>query len=376
MIDEKQIQSWVADKTITQKQAEKMLADVSRSQEESRSNKMIVAASTVGALLLGIGAILFIASNWEVIPDLIKVLLALVCTGAAYYLGYLFAYGNKSLPKVGSALLFLGALLFGGTIFLIAQIYNVNANASILVLIWLIGILPLIYALASVPIAVLGVGLFYTWLFLLIQESSWRLNEVTFPAFFLFSGLILFGLGSIHYAWDRLKNIARTYRLTGIKVALIMLFLYTFEEFSGSNDEVGFGIALFGILALLVSVVNLFFNISKRETNILENASIIGIVLFTLLFVYIPPSVVFVVLFNVLFAAVVGTVLYTGYTNEDVRLVNTGMFWLGVFIIAKYFDFFWDMLPTSAFFMTGGLILVLGGIALERKRRKITERFK
>jgi len=39
----------------------------------------------------------------------------------------------------------------------------------------------------------------------------------------------------------------------------------------------------------------------------------------------------------------------------------------------KYFDWFWSLLPRSLFFIVGGLVLVLGGIALEKKRRQIKQ---
>ena len=116
MTNEKQIQEWLESGTITQEQAQKMLADVDQKSKEERSNKFIVAISTIGAILLGIGAILFVASNWREIPDLMKVLILLGSTFGAYYLGYLFKYDKKNLPKVGVSLFFLGALLFGASI--------------------------------------------------------------------------------------------------------------------------------------------------------------------------------------------------------------------------------------------------------------------
>ena len=57
------------------------------------------------------------------------------------------------------------------------------------------------------------------------------------------------------------------------------------------------------------------------------------------------------------------------------KLINLGGSWLSLFIVVKYFDFFWDLLSRSLFFMVGGLILVLGGIALERKRRQLKAQF-
>ena len=152
-MDRDLINKWLKEKVINASQAKRMLSDVESSRKERNSNKFIVSISTIGAILLGIGAILFIASNWQELSQIAKTLILVGSTGLAYYLGYLLKYQKQNLPKVGASLLFLGALLFGATVILISQIYNLNANNHMLVLIWLIGILPLVYALGSAPIA-------------------------------------------------------------------------------------------------------------------------------------------------------------------------------------------------------------------------------
>src|SRR3989339_1534617 len=116
MIDENLINKWLAEKVINRNQAQRMLADVTHHKTESRSNKFIVAVSTIGAICLGISAILFIASNWQELSSLAKTLILIGSTAISYYAGYFFRYQRQNLPKVGSALIFLGALLFGATI--------------------------------------------------------------------------------------------------------------------------------------------------------------------------------------------------------------------------------------------------------------------
>lgn len=71
-----------------------------------------------------------------------------------------------------------------------------------------------------------------------------------------------------------------------------------------------------------------------------------------------------------LFFAVI-IVVISGYNNREPVLVNIGLIFFVLHIIARYFDFFWDMLPRSVFFMAGGLVLIIGGILLERQRRQI-----
>ena len=386
MTNEKQIKEWLESGTITQEQAQKMLADVDQKSKEERSNKFIVAISTIGAILLGIGAILFVASNWREIPDLMKVLILLGSTFGAYYLGYLFKYDKKNLPKVGVSLFFLGALLFGASIFLIAQIYHINANAHSLVLIWLIGVLPLVYAFRSEPIAALSSLLFFIWTFLFVGIKEFY----HIPIILMFSGALLFSFGGLHYYKKQLSRVARIFRIFGIKVVMLSLFLLTFSLFSTQNDGIIFGIfanelnysqitfpiVLLSIVSIIGLVVNLLFNPSQSKTNSFESGAALGLLGFTLLFFFFPAeSNVYTVIYNLLFAGLTIFLIYIGYQRSDIKIVNIGIFWLSVFIFAKYFDFFWDLMDRSLFFIVGGLILVLGGIAMERKRRQIKEDF-
>jgi uncharacterized membrane protein len=94
-----------------------------------------------------------VASNWEKLGDSIKVLLLVGSTIGIHYAGYHFKYENQKYPRLGPVLILLSALFFGASLFLIAQIYNINANNSTLVLIWVIGVLPLVYGYMSAPVA-------------------------------------------------------------------------------------------------------------------------------------------------------------------------------------------------------------------------------
>lgn len=390
IVDQKLIDKWVGEGTITKTQARKMLADIAESKKEQQSNKLIVAISTVGAILLGIGAILFIASNWQVIPRFGKTLLLIGSTFGAYYAGYVFKYQKSNLPQVGASLLFLGALLFGATVILIAQIYNLNANNHVLVLIWLVGILPLVYALRSMPIAALASLLFFLWLGLFFSPGGeWWFFETLGPVslvLYLIGSVMLFAIGGLHYVRQGFEHIARTYRITGLKVLMIALFLLTFELFSKASsyflrqydempDQLRIGIALFAAVAIVVTAINWFFNRSESLSQI-EGPASAGLVALALIFLHYPSKTsIYVLIFNLVTAAMIGILLWAGYSREDMKLVNMGTFWLSAFVIVRYFDFFWDLLPRSLFFIAGGLMLVLGGIALEKKRRELKRQF-
>ncbi|MFH0869965.1 MAG: DUF2157 domain-containing protein [archaeon] len=389
MADDKLIKKWLSDGTISKVQAQKMLSDLKSDSKEKSSNNFIIALSTIGALLLGIGAMLFIAANWHEMSNPFKTVLLLALTFGSYYLGYLFKYQKKNLPRVGASLLFLGALLFGVTIFLIAQMYNLQANNHILVLIWIIGVLPLAYAFESVPIAWLSAGLFFLWIGLFIfrgmEFGDARHDISLFPVLYIISGIMLFAIGSLHKSSERLKEIGAAYRLQGLKVGLFSIFLLTFNWFSESMIRIGYadlssqitqGVILFSAVSVAVTIFVLFKRPYDSETFKLEIYSSLGLIFFSLLFFFFPmANSVYPVLFNLILLGLIFAMLFIGYNSEQMGLVNSGLFWFAVLIVARYFDFFWKLLPRSLFFIIGGLVLIIGGIVLEKKRRELKTKF-
>ena len=397
MVSNTQIQQWLSGGVITQEQANKMLSDTTEHQKEESSNKFIIAISTIGSILLGVGAILFIASNWEAIPDIIKTLLLIISTFTAYYTGYALKYQTQKLPKVGSSLLFLGVLLFGATLFLLAQIYNIPAGNHLLVFLWLISILPFAYAFLAPEMAVLAALLFYLWITLYVLQdfrfsifggTSSMGNFFHLPVLYLVSGVLLFDIGGIHYFSVRLKKIARIFRLSGIRMAVFSLFLLSFRFFSGNyngynirgdalaSDGLTIMLTGFAVFAVIGIFINFFFNPSKSQTPGVEFYTGLGLISIAMLFFNFPAeSNIYVIFFNLALAGIIIVLLQQGYMRRDMDIVNIGLSFFTVFLIARYFDLFWGLMDRSIFFMLGGIVLLIGGIALEGKRREIKVKF-
>lgn len=402
MIDQKQIQEWLQSGTINQEQATKMLADATQARKEESSGKFITAIVSLGAVLFGLGVIFFVALSWEVIPDFLKVVLLLCATFGSYYSGYVLAYQKHNYPKAGAALIFLGALLFGASVFLIAQIYNMNSSPEstyILLGIWLVGILPVVYGFLSETIAYLASLLFFAFIYLVFTtETMLAGNNYGYERAILdmlvvgiVSGIMLFGIGGSHYISEKLKPIARIYRLFGLQVSLLIVFLlsmrfpYEVFDYSYGSEEIvqisgaSIGwVATLGIIALLASMANLFFGVVKTKIFLAENiAAIVMLALALLLFFSAGPGmgILFRTLFTAAFAGILLMMLYIGYQNTDMTVVNKATSWITFFIVVKYFEWFWDAFNPFVFFMLGGVILIMGGIALEKKRKEIKARF-
>ena len=104
-----------------------------------------------------------------------------------------------------------------------------------------------------------------------------------------------------------------------------------------------------------------------------------GIVLYLSLSFPVMPSKAFKggfrLFFNFLFAFEIFGLILLGFIRRYPTYVNIGLLFFALDVVARYFDFFWALLPRSLFFMAGGLFLLFGGIYLERKRRRILASF-
>ena len=113
---------WIAVGLVPAQSRDAILADVS----EPRRMEASSALATVGALLLGIAAIAFVAANWGVIPRLGRFALILGLflgvSGAASWA----AQGDK--PQARNVLLMLAGLVYAGAIGLTGQIFDIAGD--------------------------------------------------------------------------------------------------------------------------------------------------------------------------------------------------------------------------------------------------------
>lgn len=390
-MDEKIINKWKHQKIITDEQAKYMLADLKSTKKESKSNNTIGILSTIGSILVGIGAILFIASNWRHMTDMIKVLVMVLLTMLTYWVGYVFKYQKANLPKVGSSLIFLGSLLFGASIILISQIYNLNANSHLLVLIWLLGVLPLVYAFKEISITVLSTILFYVWLGLVfVNNNEWwffgDLGRISIIIFILAS-ILMFAIGNLHKLLEGYEKIGIVYKLASLKVFMLCLYLLTFEFFSQVRSDRIFelfqkaqsdyivGIILLIIFAVIAIIFSAIYN-KSRILSVVETTISLKVIGLITIFLLLPTkSFVYVIIFNLLFFALTLVYIFVGYKVEKISLVNIGMVWFTIFVITKYFDWFFGLFDRALSFIGAGLLLVFISIFLERKRREIKKSF-
>jgi len=155
---------WVSEGLISHDQEARISSRYSGRMEYSR---LINTITTLGSILIGLGILLFVASNWDKLgrPAKIAIIfLVITCFNlASFYFRNIekIAFGNnlpkqfskwygvdtslyhkKGYPGLGEGFLLIGAFSFGAGIWLIAQIYQIHYNFSAGIMFWILGILP------------------------------------------------------------------------------------------------------------------------------------------------------------------------------------------------------------------------------------------
>lgn len=169
--------------------------------KEEAQRKTIRVVATIGAILIGLGIFSFIAANWQEMTregKMMAVIFSMLCVdGIGWWLRE-----KASLEKSGEAMLFLGSLIFGGAVFLAAQIYNTSVYWPDGFIWWALGSLVAAWALEIASIRWLTVfagfvglvwypfGIFSNTIYNPLFLTPWLLLLIA-AIMFLISGLKL-----------------------------------------------------------------------------------------------------------------------------------------------------------------------------------------
>jgi uncharacterized membrane protein len=382
----REVDLWRRDQLITEAQAEAIrdrYAGAAGAAADSEGNRLASLIAFFGATLLGVGVIVFFAANWQEIPGLVKLAAIFAAVLASYAGGYRLRYGTTAYQGTGNALLFLGALLFGAAIFLIAQGLHVNAGEPVLLLLWAVGTLPMAYLLGSRAMAVLmllNLALALGW-----ELSFWRDGIVPFCAAYLVFGVLLYGLGLLQGAFAATAPFRAPFGVCGLLAILGTVFLLTFDVFGhgsfvgASSLPAAAAIRFAALLAVTVVVLVAAAAVSgrrhgerRRAAGLAEGAACFALLLLGgLLFFGGGGGSGAAVFFNLLLFGLIVGVIMVGCHRRAPAWVNVGTLFFALHLFARYVDWFWDLMPRALFFIGAGTLLLLGGLALERGRRQV-----
>jgi len=386
---EKEIDLWLKEGILLPDQKERILArykEVKAAEEKAGPGKLITTLSILGSVLVGIGVILFVASNWSALPNWGRLFIVFSSMIASYGFGFYVRYEARNYPKVGASLILLGSLIFGAGMFLIAQIYHITVHYPNGPLLWGLFVLPLAYLLRFRSLISLAILVLLIWLGMeahLQALHSSTLRATTLIPLFFMAGIVLWGIGLVHRERDRLRIMSGPYILIGTLVTFVAGYVLTFSLYGErfESDAIFIFYPGIGVLFLLAVIARCLPGKKEKgwipETFGLVVLMII-IIFLSLFFPKASPTNArgdLRLFLNILFALEIVGLVVLGFIRRYPVYVNIGLLFFALDVIARYFDFFWELLPRSLFFILGGLLLLLGGILLERKRRKILSAF-
>lgn len=311
---------WLSRDIITEKQYKVMLADVQEEQRDARSGRFILIVSVLGALLLGTGLILFFASNWESLGHFTKLILITLLPIIPLAGGYYLSEIKKDFPILGKSLIFLGVLLIGASLALYGQLYHLDSDLKSLFLTWFLLSIPFTYIIPFGALAIVHTILYIIWFHLefAFTDGMWGIEpkQKTFVLWSLGMGVDLLIVGLLLQWKTRIfRAIHTAYRQFGLFFILLTGWIYT--------------------LGIYVTEVLDYSDMARLGLNIL-------------------------------YIALLAAGVWIGVTFRKSYVISQTFFWIAVYLISLYFDFFWSLVDRSLFFMVLGLIGLVGGFWLEK----------
>ena len=383
----RETEAWVAEGLVSAEQAEAIRHRYAGAREEQRSSAT-TALAVIGAIAVGFGVIGFVAANWEGMSHGVRLALLTAAVAGSYAAAYHLRERTGSRPRVGEALYLLGVLLFGASLFLVGQMYNVQAHDPLALLLWSGGATATALVVRSRAIAATAVLIFTAWIgfeFGLALDDAGGDAFAAFPVVAVFYGGALYGLATaaqrrIREHWFASSGFPESGRGVGLPVAAAGLFVFTF---SGAADELaqatdgldGLVLAGFVLLAALGFAGAGALAVSHRPSGRYEAGALAAVLVVMLVAMTAGgDGDVYALVFNLLFAAVALGVIYAGYLSDEPWLVNLGVVFVAVDLIARYFDVFWSALPRSLGMIGAGLLVLGIAWVLERQRKRLLER--
>ena len=153
---------WTDAKWVSPEGAAAILATLDGNRRRSFGLPAIVA--TLGALLIDLGIIAFVAANWEAIPRVLRLVIIVAVLAAAYACAW--RLDRRNARGFAEASLLVAGLVFAAGIALVGQAYHMAGDFAGAVMLFEAGIFGAALATGSPALAVLGlIGAgYWTWL--------------------------------------------------------------------------------------------------------------------------------------------------------------------------------------------------------------------
>ncbi len=387
--------------------------------------------SSLGAVIAGLGVILLLAHNWDVIGRIEKLAIVAGSVLATHITGLFFFRSTERERPLGEGICLFGSMLFGAGIWLVAQIYHIDEHYPNAFMVWGFGCLLMAVVMPSIPQAILGTILVTIWSvaergefgtpmllapflvvgisgFMAYRYRSRLLLAVVIPAFYLTYGFVhprgectpwMVYLTIMSWSATMLALsylVRRNGRFTESNLVLAVcgwlpyagvLYVMAFPEasreiFDWERHAMGWMHFVYWLLPVLAC---LFFwgivvrdwvsgNVERREGELGMEVFLIPLTVLLamadLFYLRILGGWVVAGPFNLVLIVIAASLVASGCRYGLLRTTLLGTILMVLVIVTRYFDLFESLLVRGLVFVIMGGLLLAEGIVYSRARRQ------
>ena len=386
--------AWVTDGLISEAQRQRLLA------RYPPGATAVGLLPLLGSVLVGLSGLSLVAANWQALPETLRLALLLGSLLAAYAAGAHFL--RRGNPDLGHGLIGLGLLLFGASIILTSQLYQLVGYDVSGLLAWVVAGVALSYVYGSRLLVLLTV---------LIGAAVQTYCVEALGSFsYATGGLVAAGLG--YYWWRRPDVVSSTVLAAGLlwQAGLLVIALHAkitwffvpamlvYAAGDWQRSRAGgralqgpplvaaylfmFGLATFGetdayanvlrppllpYLAALGAVLALSVAGKKGRGRL---ASLPDWLLLLPGF-YLPGGLPLAIATLVVLYAHAGSVLARANRDQDAEQLTVGAVLFVAATAVAYFKLTWGFMDKSLFFLLGGGLLLALSWYLRRRNAQV-----
>jgi uncharacterized membrane protein len=316
---------------------------------QTRVTELAPVLGILGAVLIGFGAMSFVAAHWNEIARGFR--LALIfggligCYGLA---GFLFERRHQAFAH---AAILGGVAMFGAGIMLIAQMYHISGHAPDAVLTWALGALLAGVLLKSNPALALSMLLMLLW-------SGWESSDTNKPHWPFLLGWLAVASAMLWRGW-----------VPGLHLAAVALSAWMISLgyllFNGHGHGVVVGIGLLIAAAGLAAPV-LFERQSVWGPSALAYGATVAFAGLMALQFFESTELDHLILLALFTLALVLVAIGLGLRSNNATMLWLGYAGFSIEVLALYFKTIGTLLGSSLFFLSVGVIVVLLAAAAYR----------
>ena len=339
-------------------------------EETGKNDRLVVAISVMGAVLVGAGLFLYLSANWEEISVAVRTLVLVATPLGAGGAGLALARGRT--PRVGHGCWFLGATFLGPSLFLLADLYAPDLAVEWILLTWALGAIPAGQVFESRLTTALGL-----LVALVATGAAATVDAAPFVVAFLGTLIVAAGI-FVEPGGERLAGV---HRLVGIAAVSVVLLLIGLEGGNYAFVDLWPDLTLAGGAAGTALAVGYAGYHRSRETVADEDALAVvapGVATWLVLVLValtppIPELVSFLLVHLVLLALLVALVVVAiGWRSRAV--VNLVAFAFLLQVVTFLVVAVPDALSGAIALIVAGTVLLAVGFGLERGRKHLFER--